>query len=608
MDFIPRPPLGIVQLALRSDMKYGLLDPIQWPQVYAPGYEFLCAVRRPPPLTPSTRNPTPAEPSDMPYPSVIWWTPQQDLHFRVIEGSVFKSLGLLSATALLPLEFAVSRLVGDIQKYVREAGKDLRLLRFQMEMLAACDRLRSFPSTFQDARLQVLQVQRFWLMARAFLDYSSLVVRSVMTGHALALDQRAMGAFTADPSVVQQLFDAGLPVWFVRPNDLSVTGVTEVSFREPCLDQLAMKRLDDTTPPLYQGLAGPGHLDIVCRRAVTYLDVSATPILNTTATAGGPSMSSPDEWSRAKARESRKGPYQKPHASTIRGRDKFLEYDHRWMPPPLPAWKEAMESTDRSGLAKPSADLWGYWVPEPALLVGSLSNDRVERYIMNWLRLRPAWLYLLQTKCSGATRVSAQWWRDYLNGLDFASGQPSTRAGKRKEAVAKAFAGVLDMKDYQENQSTVAWFSHRLKHLHPPLCPLILWEVFETGFRYELLALDRVLVPGRRGRADIELEREQLLSAVFADYDLYAVRQLPSHPAGLAAPVPQARTRCLEALRQVELRWPLCPDIITSAPPLNISTSAVDIEIVERALARFYVHTFYAYSGRAPLVPHRFPS
>ncbi|KAI0362328.1 hypothetical protein OH77DRAFT_43594 [Trametes cingulata] len=617
MQYVPEPPLGILPLFLCTDLKYGILDPTQWPQLYTPEYEFLCTLRR---------RPTCPHPR---YPSCIWWKPQQATDFCVVEGSVFKSLGLISTQSLAPLRQAVNDLVPEIADYVNKVGRDERLARFQAEMLAAADRLVFFPSTFRDALFQVVQVQRFWLMARAVLDYHAVFTAPHKDKTGIIpndIEHGWMGAFCADPTLVQKLLDARIPVWHVRPR-IPVTGLVvqaEVPLRQPDQEDVATKPLDPDSPPLYSGAAGPHHLQLVCFRTPTYLDLSGSPLLVShgpqpypkaysavAADKVAPSGSSrAEKRSNTKQKRSKQLPYAKPHPSTIRGRDKFMELPHKWMPPALPAWQQAMESTDRTAPAKHPTELWGYWVPEPALLVGPVADERTERYIMNWLRMRPAWLYLLRAPRQSVPLVSAQWWRDYLNGLNTPSNpQNPTRTAQRREKIAKVFSGVLDMKDYQEGDGGVSWFSHHFKRLDHALCPLILWEVFELGFRYELLALDRVLVPahGTR-RVDVEREREHLLSLVFADRSLYALERLPTTPAGLAAPVPQARVRCLEALRQVELRWPLCPEVIAEASPLTISSSAVEIESLEREISAFYVHTFYAYSGRAPLVPHALPS
>ena len=58
------------------------------------------------------------------------------------------------------------------------------------------------------------------------------------------------------------------------------------------------------------------------------------------------------------------------HVSQIRGRDKFLDPAHPWMPPSIPSWDRAMRAVDRSACANPTTDRWGYWIPEPALLLG----------------------------------------------------------------------------------------------------------------------------------------------------------------------------------------------------------------------------------------------
>ncbi|KAI0371088.1 hypothetical protein BV20DRAFT_965752 [Pilatotrama ljubarskyi] len=96
------------------------------------------------------------------------------------------------------------------------------------------------------------------------------------------------------------------------------------------------------------------------------------------------------------------------------------------------------------------------------------------------------------------------------------------------------------MKDYQEAQATVSWFSHRLDGFDPSLCPFVLWELFELGFRYELVALDRDLVPPRKGE-EFEIERKRLLATVFVHYDLHVPRgaratQEPSWPSGNCTP------------------------------------------------------------------------
>ena len=267
-------------------------------------------------------------------------------------------------------------------------------------------------------------------------------------------------------------------------------------------------------------------------------------------------------------------------------------------------------SESRATLARPSGDTWGYWIPEPSLLVNS--ESRRERYILNWLRVRPGWLYVLRIRGSVPTRVPPQWWRDFL----FELSQPpsthdnQTRTSKRRILVDQVFHDVFDDKEVAlDHQYPVSWFHHRVSRLHDDLCRLIVWELFELGFRHELLAMDRLLVPNTRIDA-AEAERDELLAGVFPNRDLYSVAVLPSEGGactGLCASNIIHRTTALESLRRVVSRWPRCPDRIRSSRPLGTATPRSMLEGLEGDIILFYVQTFFQNAGRAPIVPHMFP-
>lgn len=267
-----------------------------------------------------------------------------------------------------------------------------------------------------------------------------------------------------------------------------------------------------------------------------------------------------------------------------------------------------MRAVDRSGVARPSSELWGYWIPDPSLLIGPRNEERVQRYMMNWLRIREGWLYLLGLPDTPATRVGAQWWRDYLNG-DTANAMPeeNTRRAERLEKVKTVFIRAFMMEDFAPAVSQpVQWFNYSVSRLDNALATRILWEIYDLGFRYELMALDRVLVPMHNVQ-DAERIRGSLLSLVFAQRDLYRIKYLPTVPEGLGARYPYGRARFVEALRQVVLRWPLCPDDIVQGPTVTHMSPPGITEAMEKAVAKFYCRSFFAYSGRAPLVPHAFP-
>ena len=148
---------------------------------------------------------------------------------------------------------------------------------------------------------------------------------------------------------------------------------------------------------------------------------------------------------------------------------------------------------------------------------------------------------------------------------------------------------------------------HKVQHLPHDLIPLILWELFELGFRRELLAMDRHFRP--EWTREQEAQREELLSRIFPSQSIYAVVSLPTtHSSGLFAHVPQRRIDALNAFREVLMRWTGCSETVARTLPLGPNACTKHIEDVEQALAAAYVTQFFLISGRAPLVPHLSPT
>ncbi|KAH9929953.1 uncharacterized protein BXZ73DRAFT_90351 [Epithele typhae] len=594
MSWIPEPFVGLVKVSLRADCRYGEHDPFQWPQGFAPEFAFLSVVRLP-------------YPSDHRY-APVWWTPVVNTAFRPVEGCVFKSLGLLVSPAFRQFCSLVDEMQEQVREHIDTLGCPVpRLAHMSTAMAQARDRLRFCPATFRDSLFQLRETQRLWLACRAWIDYSRLTASTTTTS---MVQPGYMGAFCTDPGDVQTLACAGIPVWFVRPcvgENIDDVRRIATPLRQP--SKLALLPFASDGVPIFSGLSGARHLRAVCSVKHMYVDVSQAPLLtrfdyrarpSSEPSASGPVRSLPSSSTRGASQA------KKVHPSHLRGRDKFVDKNHAWMPSTLPAWDLAMQSVDRSQPSKPSEDLWGYWVPEPSLLVGPTTEERVARYLMNWLGVRDPWLYLLALPDSPATRVGPQWWRDFLNGdTNAAATTVVNRRTKRLEKVKDVFCHAFLMEDFQEGASgSIEWFRHPITAVDGTTGPQILWEVFELGFRHELLALDRLLVP-MHGIPDADFIREQVLAGVFHYRDLYRLHQFPVFGVGLSHRIPSSRVRCVEALRRVVMRWPQCPLHIVADP--LIAVNARTVEEMERAVARFYCTTFFNYSSRAPLVPHAFP-
>ena len=259
-DFVPEPFVGRVVIAMRADYRYGPPDLILWPQVLLENFEYLSAIPR------KVAASDPRAP--------IWSDPRED-DFRVIQGCEFKTLGLFKSTSLQPfakLVYELSQRIGG-----RPGPAPSRLKWLDAAMRQACDRLHRFPSTYRDACVQYRETQRYWLMATAFLEYDRIMASmSMSAARPPRLD--LMGAFTTHAHAVQQLFAAGIPVWFIR-SDASVVGMHLNTCHLTPPSNIITTFGPGGGHELYTGLSGPRHLQCTACGGHNYIDVSHAPLL-----------------------------------------------------------------------------------------------------------------------------------------------------------------------------------------------------------------------------------------------------------------------------------------------------------------------------------------
>ena len=155
--------------------------------------------------------------------------------------------------------------------------------------------------------------------------------------------------------------------------------------------------------------------------------------------------------------------------------------------------------------------------------------------------MREPWLYLVTHLAFRQEPIHQQWWRDYLNhvSLDDA-GKLGTATGERKGEVFALFNAVFpDSMVTSHVQPT--FFGKELRELDARLCQEVLWEVYEMGFRMELLTMDRKLCPSAPGSqlsADSlysEQRRIERVAEVFSQKTHIRISALPTSHSGLAA-------------------------------------------------------------------------
>ncbi len=392
----------------------------------------------------------------------------------------------------------MTRRAGDVSPHTSDEESTEQDANFQWYVVAmrhALDRLRYMPATFRDQVIQVAQLQRYWLLANAYLEYQSRL-RSASSDTSTAADvaHGLMGAWSTDPKVVQHLMALGIPVWFCRDHHV-VHGEVRRRSRVQIVDAQHINSVPFFgEEPLYRGLPGEAHLEATMRGSTVICltpQLSLCSSLRIIATVErsrklpnsrcrltnllpphNPRAYVPSSHAKLQhlasshvcsyrhglrlelhstnhcSADPKKKPG-KPHPSQIRGRDKFAEFPHRWMPAAIPSWERAMQSVDRRGKARDSEDLWGYWIPEPALLVSPTDPAKVERHVFNWLRARTGWLYLLWVPGCGATKIGTQAWRKFLNGVPEESTAESSGKFEIREILGGVFADAYPI-DWHE--------------------------------------------------------------------------------------------------------------------------------------------------------------
>ncbi|KAI0713869.1 hypothetical protein C8Q76DRAFT_796790 [Earliella scabrosa] len=372
MNYIPQPYIGIVTMSLMKDARYGTLDPIQHPQIFSDGFEYLAAIYRRPP-------------DNHPY-YFMWSIPCQD-DFAPIEGSVIKTLGYLKSSYTSPLHDLVLTTSSQVAAFQSQPtfppSSTTTLSRLERLMKRACDRLIHFAATLSDARMQCAELQRYWLMCHAFMTYARLV--TIRTPPSLAQGQHVlshlMGAFTTSPTVVQMLFDAGIPVWFMRQANTIPSHARLLHEVVPHVSRAICNiPMDVSQAPIYMGIAGSHHLQVTCRSVQQYRELSHAPLFVMSPNEGYAAPRSQREHKRNtrpqpqlpaphEARQRQRRPYPAISPTHVRGRDKFVDIIHEWMPATLPSWVYAMRTVAqmaRTAPARPSAETWGtYFMDQP---------------------------------------------------------------------------------------------------------------------------------------------------------------------------------------------------------------------------------------------------
>lgn len=276
---------------------------------------------------------------------------------------------------------------------------------------------------------------------------------------------------------------------------------------------------------------------------------------------------------------------------------KFTAPEHESIPDMVQAWRTAIRNT--SPPSNKSKAPWGYFVPDASMLAAPQNKKTRELYLMNWLKIRVDWLLIVMDN-KHRQLTSASSWREYL----------AFCANPRKEKHASVLRTMKQVwnvhsKDLARRASKWSGRELRVEDLDLRIWREITWELCQVGFRYELWALDTIIVRREGPHAlDIAAERNRWINEVCGDDWLTRTEEQLTGTPKLGANTINERSVPLEALCRLMQAWPNKPEELAD---LQQPLDDAGLERVERVVAQFYVLTFVRHAGRPPTIPRNAP-
>ncbi|KAH9911808.1 hypothetical protein B0H21DRAFT_704548, partial [Amylocystis lapponica] len=244
-------------------------------------------------------------------------------------------------------------------------------------------------------------------------------------------------------------------------------------------------------------------------------------------------------------------------------------------------------------------------LPYPRLFL-TPTGERQQRFFRNWLLLREPWLVMVEQDAPSVRQVRNQMWRDCLStDINSDSARTGTKAADRRKYICELLAPCYKDEDIRSGSPPLpSWFGRTLDVVAQRDMREVIWELYELSFRFEILMLDRLLLPRNKETTERVILRDNLIRRCFSETnDSFRVLEIPTDNVALASTRVKGRGKLLEQLRRVMVDWPNRPGALKV--PFDPKRSDEDNMVQEEAMYAFYCQTFYNYFGRAPVLPRR---
>ncbi|KAL0564366.1 hypothetical protein V5O48_017680 [Marasmius crinis-equi] len=609
MAILYKPPLNECRVRMRRDRHFGSDDPLHYPQPWNRELAHLAVIRV-----------------------------QSNLH----EEPCIDTAWHIPSTK----DFVQSPGCGGLGRLDRRIRERFSTFCCSIQLNRLLDRL-DCPASESQALLRFACAQRQALELLAWFDWVDRYKKLYMGksyDRLPVVNNAIMGAFVEKLDDLDSLFHAGIPVWYVRrfsdSPDVRVDCVTH--FIDNTFTQKLPLRfggeLDTSDDPacsklvIYTGMAGKPerylHMLSYMRSLFQYPSLlgssevrSSTSVVRSArmsvpptafgAVAGGNISNPKSKQSKPYHRKAPKGAKTNTTTTTTTTGDANMvnpfTYSSPLLPPSIPSWSDALQALSHNNLSSepPPGQVRRYFVPPPRTIVSPIRDDSKLEVLRNWLKIRDVVKFRIS---SAPCRLSAKEWRRLLNiaGGDSKQASTSTATGQRHDMMLTELKKFLDSHSLSLRYSELpglpaVWKGVTLSNVQLPeksVVQDIMWELFELGFRQDLLTVDAVL--DQSGMSC--WERQNLLDRCWKGQ-----AESVSGFEGLGSASFETRIPYLRVLHKVLSTWRGDKQVELLDPfPSNSDahTFVATCQCVERAIAMFYTSSCFIVLGREAQVPH----
>ncbi|KAG7085793.1 hypothetical protein E1B28_003334 [Marasmius oreades] len=560
--------------------------------------------------------------------------------------------GLLRIELSAEFDHTAKRLRTRIEAYRNSTRRDPNFLalltEFDNNLTVCLTCVSSSPMPLRDICRGVAELQRSWLYLVAVLDYLEIYRSRTLGMHERgnAEVENRIGAFVWNDHDALELWNAGLPIYFVRPYSTFHNQVI-LTVKPLIMPRLCVTAASPPYPILLSNsqVGSDQKFAAIHTASISCFDVSSpfenmhlpglysssyTPggsigsIVSTTRSSPSTSLAGP---SRTTSTTSPSSPYSTKLEHCQRGKKHrinppqtphslFSDLSHPLLPPLLTPWRDMNSMIDtqhplRQHSPGKSQKLLTI-VPDPAMICGS-SEDRLGPLLEQWSQLRGPWLTQCRDRNVQVEPKSNAVWKKALSihfiGTWPEGKTPKTNADHDHHEASRLVSTLLPSHQPLPNLPPSSSDASRSRHL--------LHELSLINFRYQVIALDLVAdqsVPKASpslsqaelmvALANHSRSRGQLIDRIFGNAgDIFSVSQA-LFVNGFAAEKWSDRVDALRAFASLMHSWQGDKSSIWNRrDDPNLPVLLAPGSEWENVLIKFFVQAYFNHFGHPPILP-----